>query len=145
MENITDNLEQLLLLLFLRNGWYFTKQETLHTKDKKGRYINRMLICKNKIYYHLGGGGGVTCLLGAALSCLLYSPCWFEPLSGYTQDYKFGICCWFANHAVLRSKSNDWLVQNQDNVSEWSNMSTHGLSFQWAGTIKSQLSELVYQ
>jgi hypothetical protein len=35
------------------------------------------------------------------------------------------------------------LSRNQYNVSEWSNMSTHGLLFQWASTIKFQLSVLV--
>jgi hypothetical protein len=37
-------------------------------------------------------------------------------------DYKIGICCFSANHAALRRKSKNWLVQNQDNVSEWGNM-----------------------
>ena len=32
-------------------------------------------------------------------------------------DYKIGICCLSTKHAVLRSKSKDWLAGNQDNVS----------------------------
>jgi hypothetical protein len=36
-----------------------------------------------------------------------------------------------------------WLTQNQNNVSEWSDRSTRGLLFQWASTIKIQLSVLV--
>ena len=60
----------------------------------------------------------------------------FEPRSGKTKDYKIGICCFFAKHAVLRRTSKDWLARNQDNVSEWSDMSIRGL---WAGTIKIQL------
>ena len=47
----------------------------------------------------------------------------FEPRSGQTKDYKIGIYCFFAKHAALR------LAQNQNNVFEWSNMSTPGLSF----------------
>ena len=43
----------------------------------------------------------------------------------------------------LRRKSKDWSARNQNNVSEWSNMSTHGLLFQWATTIKIQLCMLV--
>jgi hypothetical protein len=35
------------------------------------------------------------------------------------------------------------LARNQNNVSEWSNMSTRGLLFQWTRTIKIQLSVLV--
>jgi len=30
------------------------------------------------------------------------------------------------------SKRNDSLARNQDNVSEWSEIYTHGLLFQWA-------------
>ena len=44
-----------------------------------------------------------------------------ESRSGHN-DYKINICC-FSKHSALRSKSEDWLVKNQNNVSEWSNMS----------------------
>ena len=53
-----------------------------------------------------------------------------------TKDYKIGICCFSAKHAALRRKSKDWLARNHNNVSEWNDMSTHGLLFQWASTIK---------
>jgi hypothetical protein len=62
--------------------------------------------------------------------------------SSQTKDYKIGICRISSKHVALRRKSKDWLAQNQNNVSEWSDMSTHGL-FQWASTIKIQLSVLV--
>jgi hypothetical protein len=48
----------------------------------------------------------------------------------YIEDYEIGICCFFAIHAALWRKSKDWLTQNQNNVSEWSDLSTHGLLFQ---------------
>ena len=51
----------------------------------------------------------------------------FEPRSGQTKDYKIGICCFSAMHIALRRKSKDWLAQNQDNVSEWGDMSVRGL------------------
>ena len=54
----------------------------------------------------------------------------FEPWSGQTKDYKIGIFCFSSKHAALRSKSKDWLVRNQNNVSEWNDMSTRGLLFQ---------------
>ena len=54
----------------------------------------------------------------------------FEPRSGQTKDYKIGICCFSVKHAALRRKSKDWLARNQNNVSEWSDMSTHGQLFQ---------------
>jgi len=49
---------------------------------------------------------------------------------------------WPKNEAI-RSKSKDWFIRNQDSVSGWNDMSTHGLLFQWASTIKVQLSVLV--
>ena len=54
----------------------------------------------------------------------------FEPRSGQTKDYKIGICCFTAKYATLRRKSKDWLVRNQDNVSEWGDMYNRGLLFQ---------------
>jgi hypothetical protein len=56
--------------------------------------------------------------------------CMLEPRSGQTKDYEIGICCFSAKHAALRRKSNDWLTRNQDNVSEWGEISIHGLLFQ---------------
>jgi hypothetical protein len=56
----------------------------------------------------------------------------FEPRSDQTKDYKIDICCFSAKHAALRRKNKDWLAQNQDNVSEWSDMSIYGLMFQLA-------------
>ena len=67
----------------------------------------------------------------------------FEPRSGQTKDYAIGICCFSAKHAALRRKSKDGLVRNQNNVSDWSDMSIRGLLFQLARTINIQLSMLV--
>ena len=68
---------------------------------------------------------------------------WFEPWSWQIKDYKIGICCFSSKHAALRRKSKDWLARNQNNVSEWGDMSIHRLLFQWASTIKIQLNVLV--
>ena len=54
----------------------------------------------------------------------------YEPQSGQTKDYKIDICCFSAKHATLRRKSKDWLARNQNNVYEWSDISTRGLLFQ---------------
>jgi hypothetical protein len=54
----------------------------------------------------------------------------FESRSGQTKDYKIGICCFSTKHAALRRKSKDWLAWNQNNVSEWSDMSSCRLLFQ---------------
>ena len=47
-----------------------------------------------------------------------------------TQWSLVGICYFSAKYTALRRKSKDWLAQNQDNVSEWGDMSIRGLLFQ---------------
>jgi len=54
----------------------------------------------------------------------------FVQRSGHTKDFKIGICCFSGKHASLRRKRKDWLARIEDNVSEWSDMSTRGLLFQ---------------
>jgi hypothetical protein len=54
----------------------------------------------------------------------------FGPQSGQTKGYEIGISCLSANHTALRRKSKYWLARNQNNLSEWSYMSTRGLLFQ---------------
>ena len=63
--------------------------------------------------------------------------------SGQTKDYGFGICCFSDTHEALKSNNKNWLPLNQDNVLEIGNVSIRGLLFQWANTIKIQLSVLV--
>jgi hypothetical protein len=58
--------------------------------------------------------------------------------SGQTKDYKM------SKHRALRRKGKEWLALNQENVPEWCDMSIRGLLFQWASTMKIQLSMLVY-
>ena len=53
--------------------------------------------------------------------------CGFEPQSCQTKEYKIGICCFSAKNTALRRKSKDWLGRNQNNVSEWSDISTQCL------------------
>ena len=48
----------------------------------------------------------------------------FETRSGQTKEYKIGICCFSAKNAALRRKNKDWLARNQNNVYEWSDIST---------------------
>jgi len=67
----------------------------------------------------------------------------FEPRSVKTIDYTIDICRFSAKHKGLRRKDKDWLARNQNNVSEWRDMSTRRLLFQWASTIKIQLTVLV--
>ena len=55
----------------------------------------------------------------------------FEPRSGQAKVYKIGICCFSAKHATLRRKSKNLFARNQNNVSEWNNMSTRGLFYMY--------------
>ena len=74
----------------------------------------------------------MNCIGGVVVSLLASSAVdfGFESRSGQTNDYNIGICCFSAKHATLRRKTIDWLARNQNNVSEWSGMSTRGLLFQ---------------
>ena len=40
-----------------------------------------------------------------------------------TKDYEISICYFSDKHISLRSKSKNWFAQNQESVSEWTNMS----------------------
>ena len=51
----------------------------------------------------------------------------FESRSGQIKDSKIGICCFSAKHTALRGKSKDRLARNQENVSEWGDISIRGL------------------
>ena len=62
---------------------------------------------------------------------------------GQTKDYNIGICCFFANHASLRSNNKNWLVQNQNDVYEWSYMSICEQLFMCANIMKIHFSMLV--
>jgi hypothetical protein len=52
----------------------------------------------------------------------------FEPQSGQTQGYKIGNGCFSTKQTALKSENEHCM--NQDNVSEWSGMSTRRLLFQ---------------
>ena len=53
-----------------------------------------------------------------------------DPQSEQTKDYEIGICCFSANHTILRRKSKDNQSRNQDNVVEWGDLSIPRLLFQ---------------
>ena len=55
-----------------------------------------------------------------------------------TKDYKIG------KNAALRNKNKEWSGQNQNNVSEWNDISTHRLLFQWTSTLNIQLRVLFF-
>lgn len=78
-------------------------------------------------------------ICGVLISVLALRAIWpgFEPESGQIKYYGTCICCVFAKQAAFRSKS--WLDPIRNNESEWRDMSTHGLLFQWGNSINVQL------
>jgi hypothetical protein len=81
--------------------------------------------------------------------CIVWSWVWARNGSGTGQErvkpkiIKLVFVASPLKHAALKRKSKDWFAQNRDNIAEWGNMSIHGLLFQWANTIKIQLSMLL--
>jgi hypothetical protein len=69
------------------------------------------------------GGIMVTVLASSAVDRV------FESRSGQTKYYKIGIFCFSEKHGALKRKNKDWLTRNQDNMSEWGDMSIRGLLF----------------
>ena len=68
-------------------------------------------------------------LVGGAMVSMLASSAvdsGFDPRSDQPNTRN----CFSTKHAALRRKSKDYLDQNPDNVSEWSDISTCGVLFQ---------------
>ena len=107
---------------------------------------NMFLYCQKKyIYIYL-----LLCISSLTAHALVirigygsYTYFSFESRSGQTKDYTIGICCFSAKYTALMRKSKGWLARNQDDVSEWGEMSIRGPLFQWASAIKIQLSVLI--
>jgi len=66
------------------------------------------------------------------------------PLGVKPKTIKLVFAAIFAEDTALKSTSKECLVCNHHNVSKWSVISTHGLLFQWARTIKIQLYVLIW-
>ena len=95
-----------------------------------------IIYLKNYFFNRIGG-------VMVSMHALSAVECMFEPKSHQTRAYKIGICCFSDKHAASRRKNKERFVWNQDNVSEWGDMSSRKLLFQWASTIKIQLGMLV--
>ena len=84
-----------------------------------GNKYDQHLSCVEVIEPYLG------VMVGVCTSSVV--DCGFSFWSGKTKYYQIGICFLSTKDTPLRCKSKDWLAWSQDNVSEWSNMSTHRL------------------
>jgi hypothetical protein len=62
---------------------------------------------------------------GVMVRMLLSEDRGFELRSGQSREYKIGIGCFSAKHTTLKGNGKYLLSRNQDNMSEWSDMSTH--------------------
>jgi hypothetical protein len=113
----------------------------------KSRHSHLLAMVSNYIkFYFKPNKIPYTVCQGVVMFSMLASSavaCWFERRSGQTKHFKIAICCFSAKHAALRRKNKDWLARDRDNVSECIAMSTCWLLFQWANTIKIQLSVVV--
>ena len=99
-------------------------------------YINPIFVICILIRFHTCGEREHTII---TYDCTLFSACtyvfkecvgsWIRFRSGLTKGDTIGICCFSAKHAVLRSKYNEWLALNQNNMFEWSNTSTTDCCF----------------
>ena len=94
-------------------------------RDQKKNYYH-YIVCIIKLSYLLNRIGGV--IVSVLASSVVDRE--FEPRSGQIKNYEIGICCFSAKHAALMRKRKDWVAWNQNNVSEWSDMSNNGLLFQ---------------
>ena len=105
-----------LIKLFFVTSWYLPPLS--HTVLSVGQFSLKFNLC--------------TCFDGVMVSVLASGVVdrGFEHPSGKPKDYKIGICCFSAKHAALRRKSKDWLARNQNNVTEWGDMSFRGLLIQ---------------
>ena len=69
----------------------------------------------------------------SSLSFLLLNLCFkyfFIIINLCKRRYIYIYICFSAIHATLRKKIKDWLARNQDNMSEWGDMTLRGLLFQ---------------
>ena len=132
--------------VFLVKNHHFTPKKSYFFQLRRegrtfwGYFVWKITILRQKIIFFpiLGGGARRVRSPGSAPGS------WDRSLVGSTlKTYNIGIWYFSAKHAVLRGKSRDWLVRNQNNVSEWNEMSTRWLLFQWTSTIKIQLTTLV--
>jgi hypothetical protein len=55
-------------------------------------------------------------------SCVVEHDHELNPWYDQTKNYKIDICCFFAKHETIRSKSNKLLAGKQDKVTEWSDI-----------------------
>jgi hypothetical protein len=71
----------------------------------------------------------VTDRIGGVMDSVLVSSA-VDRGSGSNQRLQNCISCFSAKHTALKKKSKDCLARNQDNVSEYDDMSIRGLLFQ---------------
>ena len=79
-----------------------------------------MFVLFNSTLNHIGGVM-ISMFASSAVDC------GFECQSGQINDYKIGICC-------FASKNDDLMLQNQNNMPQWSYMSPRGVMLQWIKT-----------
>ena len=87
--------------------------------------LSYLIISVTELHFRLNRIGGV--MVSVIASSVVDRQ--FKPWLGQTKDYVIGMYFLSAKYAALRSKSKERLARNQNDVSEWSDMSTRGLLF----------------
>jgi hypothetical protein len=84
------------------------------------------------LYWWRSSYQNVKSIGGVMVSMLASSEahCGFESRSDQTKNIKLILVDSSRKHTSLRRKIKDWLARNQDNVTEWGDMSIHRLFFQ---------------
>ena len=90
-----------------------------------------LIISVTELHFRLNRIGGV--MLSVLASSVVYRG--FKSRSGQTKNYEISMYCFSAKHAALRNKSEERRARNQNDMSEWSDIFTRGLSFQWIRAI----------
>ena len=100
-----------------------TEEESTISTSEKEDLSTGLFLLENKLFVH---ENKLPCIcpvfdIGFKVSSMRIS----YLVSGQTKDYQIGtcICCFSTMQAALRRKIKDCLARNQDNVSEWGDMS----------------------
>jgi hypothetical protein len=95
--------------------------------------------CLFAYYVYMSGTTANTNLIVFGLIRLGSEPTIYHTRGKHDNHYIQYVTKSIATSKTNPYKSKNWLTRNQINVSEWSDMSTHGLLLQWASTIAIQL------
>ena len=116
----------------IKNDLLFSNAEWNYNREReKSKYLNNIWVLPTSVFIfdkfvdgaqpEVAGDIGGRRLIFRTL--LEWGRSWVRDWSDHI-NCTIGIGCFSTKHGELRSKSKDWLARNQNNVSEWVDMST---------------------